>query len=362
MGGTMKGIILAGFVAGLLAGCSSVKVSDVSSDQQWTLKNGNGMEVRVAAYGARVTAIKVPDRDGNIADVVLGYDDIESYKTAFKKPYFGCVLGRNAGRIAKGRFSLDGEDYVLACNNGPNHNHGGVIGFDKVEWAATPMRNGVRFSYRSPDGEEGYPGNLDASVIYTLNEDNELKIDYRAVTDQATPVNLSNHTYFNLAGEGAPTVLDHELMIAAGSILEIDATSVPTGIKLPVAGTPFDFREAKPVGGDIGKKHEQLTFGSGYDHTFVITEGAAIAAELYDPTSGRLMQVITDQPGVQLYTANFLAGGLTGKSGQPYQRRSAVCLETQHFPDSPNKPDFPNTILRPGEVYATTTIYRFSVR
>ncbi|VGO20691.1 aldose epimerase family protein [Pontiella sulfatireligans] len=349
-------------LAGLLAGCSSATVSEPSSDGQYTLKNRNGMEVRLATYGARITSIKVPDRDGNFSDVVLGYDEIESYKTAFKKPYFGCVLGRNAGRIDKGHFSLDGVDYQLAVNNGPNHNHGGMIGFDKVEWAAESLKNGMRFSRRSPDGEEGYPGNLDVSVTYTLSDNNDLKIDYRATTDKATPVNLSNHSYFNLAGEGAQTVLDHELMIVAKSILEIDKTSVPTGIKLPVAGTPFDFRAAKAVGRDIGEGHEQLSYGSGYDHNFVLNDGSTIAAELYDPSSGRLMQVVTDQPGIQLYTANFLNGGLTGKSGRPYQRRSALCLETQHFPDSPNQPIFPNTILRPGEEYKTTTIYRFSVR
>ncbi|MFC1761093.1 aldose epimerase family protein [Planctomycetota bacterium] len=335
--GILLGLVLSLGVA--LVGCSSVKVSVLGSDQQWTLRNSNGMEVRVAAYGARVTSIKVPDRNGNVADVVLGYDHVESYKTAFKKPYFGCTLGRNAGRIAKGRFTLGGKDYVLTCNNGPNHNHGGTIGFDKVEWTAKPLKNGMRFSYCSKDGEEGYPGNLDVFVTYTLNDDNELKIDYRATTDEATPVNLSNHSYFNLAGEGSPTVLNHELMIAADSILEIDKTSVPTGNKLPVVGNPFDFREAKPVGRDIDKEHEQLVLGGGYDHNFMLNKESGIAAELYDPASGRLMQVVTDQPGIQLYTANFLKGGLTGKSGRSYQRRSALCLETQHFPDSPNKPE-----------------------
>jgi len=224
-------------LAGLLAGCSSVTVSELSLDGQCSLKNQAGMEVQLATCGARITSIKVPDRDGQFADVVLGYDEVESYKTAAKKPYFGCVLGRNAGRIANGRFSLDGVDYQLAVNNGPNHNHGGVVGFDKVDWAATPVKNGVRFSRRSPDGEEGYPGNLDVSVTYKLTDDNELKIDYRATTDQATPVNLSNHSYFNLAGEGFPTVLDHELMIHADAMTPIDNTSVPTGNILPVSGT-----------------------------------------------------------------------------------------------------------------------------
>jgi len=349
------------FVAGVLAGCSTVAVSEFGSDQQWTLKNRNGMEVRLAAYGARVTSIKVPDRDGNFADVVLGYDAVESYKTAVKKPYFGCVLGRNAGRIAKGKFTLDGVDYQLTVNNGPNHNHGGVIGFDKVDWNATPVENGVRFSRRSPDGEESYPGNLDVSVTYTLTDDNELKIDYRATTDKATPINLSNHSYFNLAGEGSPTVLDHVLMLNADAMTPIDATSVPTGAIVPVAGTPFDFRTAKPVGRDIDQDNEQLKNGSGYDHNFVLN-GNEVAATLYDPSSGRVMELLTDQPGVSLYTANFLKGTLVGKSGRPYAHRSALCLETQHFADSPNKPHFPSTILRPGEEYRTHTIYRFSVR
>ena len=346
---------------GLLAGCSTGTVSEFSSEGQCSLKNHNGMEVRLATYGARITSIKVPDREGQFADVVLGYDKIESYKTAAKKPYFGATLGRNAGRIAKGQFSLDGIDYKLACNNGPNHNHGGMIGFDKVEWAAEKIKNGVRFSRRSPDGEEGYLGNLDVAVTYTLTDENELQIDYCATTDKATPVNLSNHSYFNLAGEGSPTVLDHELNINADAMTPIDNTSVPTGAIVPVAGTPFDFRSSKPVGRDIDQENEQLKNGSGYDHNFVLTE-SGIAATLYDPASGRVMDVLTDQPGLSLYTANFLNGTLAGKSGRPYARRSALCLETQHFADSPNKPEFPSTILRPGEVYKTQTIYRFSVR
>lgn len=346
----------------LLAGCSTVRVSDFNGDQQYTLKNRNGMEVRVAAYGARITSIKVPDRDGNYADVVLGYNEIESYKTAVKKPYFGCTLGRSAGRIANGRFTLASTEYVLACNNGPNHNHGGVVGFDKVEWSAESLKNGVKFSYRSPDGEEGYPGNLDASVTYTLSDNNELKIEYRATTDKATPVNLSNHSYFNLTGEGSETVMNHELMITADSMTPIDDTSVPTGEIVPVAGTPFDFHQSKPVGRDIESKNEQLKYGSGYDHNFVLNSDAAVAATLYDPASGRFMEVLTDQPGIQLYTGNFLNGTLVGKSGRSYARRSALCLETQHFPDSPNKPNFPSTILSAADVYQTQTIYRFSIR
>ncbi len=333
-------------------------------DAQFNLKNAHGMEVRLASYGARVTSIKVPDRNGVMTDIVLGFDTVEPYRSSVKKPYLGVTLGRYAGRIANGRFTLDGVEHLLAKNNGPNHNHGGVTGFDKVVWEAKQLRNGVQFDYTSPDGEEGYPGTLKARVTYTLTDANELIIDYRATTDRATPVNLSNHTYFNLAGEGSDTVLDHELMIDAEEMLPIDKTSVPTGKITSVAGTPFDFRMSKPVGRDINQTNEQLANGSGYDHTFVLNpkKGAKKpAATLYEKTSGRKLVVFTDQPGLQLYTANFLDGSLNGKSGKPYLKRSSLCLETQHFPDSPNQPQFPNTILRPGETYQTRTIYQFSV-
>ena len=333
-------------------------------DAQFNLKNAHGMEVRLASYGARVTSIKVPDRNGVMTDIVLGFNTVEPYRSSVKKPYLGVTLGRYAGRIANGRFTLDGVEHLLAKNNGPNHNHGGVTGFDKVVWNAKQLRNGVQFDYTSPDGEEGYPGTLKARVTYTLTDANELIIDYRATTDRATPVNLSNHTYFNLAGEGSDTLLDHELMIDAEEMLPIDKTSVPTGKIASVAGTPFDFRMSKPVGRDINQTNEQLANGSGYDHTFVLNpkKGAKKpAATLYEKTSGRKLVVFTDQPGLQLYTANFLDGSLNGKSGKPYLKRSSLCLETQHFPDSPNQQQFPNTILRPGETYQTKTIYQFSV-
>ncbi len=334
-------------------------------DAQFDLKNASGMEVRLASYGARITSIKVPDRQGAMADVVLGFDTVEPYRTSVKKPYLGVTLGRYAGRIAKGRLTLDGVEHVLAQNSGPNHNHGGVTGFDKVVWDAKPVPSGVEFYYTSPDGEEGYPGNLDVTVTYTLTDLNELIIDYRATSDRATPVNLSNHSYFNLAGEDSETVLGHELKINAEGMLPIDKTSVPTGKIAPVAGTPFDFREPKPVGRDIDEPNELLAHGSGYDHTFVLNANTGgspqPAATLYEKNSGRMLQVFTDQPGLQLYTANFLDGSLIGKSGRPYLKRSAVCLETQHFPDSPNQLQFPNTILRPGEIYQTRTTYKFSV-
>ena len=333
-------------------------------DAQFDLKNAKGMEVRVAAFGARITSIKVPDRNGNFADVVLGFDTVEPYRSSPKKPYLGVTLGRYAGRIANGRFTLDGIEHVLAKNSGPNHNHGGIIGFDKVVWDAKQTGNSVAFSRTSPSGEEGYPGNLDVCVTYTLTAKNELIIDYWATTDRATPVNLSNHSYFNLAGEGSATVLLHDLKIHADAMLPIDKNSVPSGEIVPVANTPFDFRQPKPVGLDIDQPNEQLANGSGYDHTFVLNPQKADsvpAAILYEKTSGRMMRVFTDQPGLQLYTANFLDGSLTGKSGRPYARQSALCLETQHFPDSPNQSQFPNTILQPGETYQSRTTYQFTV-
>jgi aldose 1-epimerase len=323
------------------------------------------MQVRLASYGARITSIKVPDRQGAFADVVLGFDSVEPYRTSLKKPYLGVTLGRYAGRIAQGRFTLDGVGHVLTCNSGPNHNHGGVTGFDKVVWNAKQLRNGVQFDYTSPDGEEGYPGTLQVRVTYTLTDANEIIIDYRATTDRATPINLSNHSYFNLAGEGSESVLDHDLKINAERMLLIDKTSVPTGKTVPVADTPFDFRQPKRVGRDIDVDNKQLANGNGYDHTFVLNpgNGSALmpAATLYEKRSGRMLQVFTEEPGLQLYTANYLDGTLIGKTGRPYLKRSALCLETQHFPDSPNHPHFPNTILRPGESYKTRTIYQFSV-
>lgn len=362
----VAGAVFAGAWLGLPAGVAHAAVAPEVGPGQFELKNAHGMTVRLAAYGARVTAIVVPDRDGKLADVVLGHHDVESYKTSAKKPYLGVTLGRYAGRIAGGRFTLDGKEYQLSRNGGPNHGHGGVVGFDKVTWDAQRTADGVRFSYRSVDGEEGYPGNLEVTVLYTLTNDNALVIDYRATTDRATPVNLSHHSYFNLAGEGTESVLDHQLMVAAEATLQIDEHSIPTGRLAPVAGTAFDFRSPRRIGERINDQEQQLIFGKGYDHTFVLNHASAkqptLAATLYEPTSGRLLEVMTQEPGVQVYTANFLDGSLVGKSGRPYLKRSAICLEAQHFPDSPNKPNFPSTILRPGEVYQTRTLYRFSTR
>lgn len=345
---------------------AEVKVADFDSIEVFTLTNSNSMVVKATNYGAIVTTIEVPDRDGKLADVTLGYDDVSSYMNAVDKPYFGAVVGRYGNRIAKGKFTLDGIEYTLALNNGPNSLHGGIIGFDKVVWDAEIMGdNGVKFSYVAKDMEEGYPGNLELSVTYTLTDDNELVIDYHATTDKATPVNLTQHAYFNLKGEGEGDILDHELMINALRYTPVDATLIPTGELAPVDGTPFDFREAKKIGRDIDQTNEQLKFGGGYDHNWVLNrkkgEGELeLAARVVEPTSGRVLEVLTTEPGVQFYCGNFLKGDLKGKSGRPYDYRGGFVLETQHFPDSPNQPSFPNTILKPGESYDSQTIWKFS--
>ena len=356
---------LLGMVA--CCGCVSpgIKVSDFSSIKEYTLVNKNGMEVRLTNYGARITAIKVADRDGNLADVVLGHDSVEKYINAQDRPYFGCIVGRYGNRIAKGRFTLDGTEYVLATNNGENHLHGGNIGFDKRVWDAATSDGSVIFTMKAYDGEEGYPGNLDVKVTYTLTDDNELKISYLATTDKATPVNLTNHAYFNLAGEGNGTILDHELMINADSFTPVDEGLIPTGEFRPVKGTPFDFTTPKAIGRDIKQQNTQLEYGKGYDHNFVLNKGAGemtLAAVLYEPGSGRVMETYTREPGVQFYCGNFLNGCLTGKSGKVYPFRGGLCLETQHYPDSPNQKNFPSTILKPGEKYETVTVYKFSVK
>ena len=332
----------------------------------YTLTNANGVVLRAIDYGGIVTSLMVPDRAGTMADIVLGYDDLAGYlKTT---PYFGAIVGRYGNRIAKGKFSLDGATHTLAVNNGLNALHGGLVGFDKVRWSAAPFDSasgvGVVFTYRSRDGEEGYPGNLDVTVRYTLTDANEFAIDYRAVTDKATPVNLTQHTYFNLAGDGGGPVLDHLVTLDADAITPVDSTLIPTGTKLPVTGTPFDFTTPTTIGARIGEAHPQLVYAGGYDHNFVLTrtgEGLSHAARVVEPTSGRTLDVATTEPGVQFYTGNFLDGSITGKSGHVYARRTGFCLETQHFPDSPNQPTFPSTILRPGGTYTSRTVYTFGV-
>jgi aldose 1-epimerase len=334
---------------------------------RYTLENANGLQVNLIDFGGIITHVYAPDRDGKLADVVLGFDSLSGYEG--ENPYFGALIGRYGNRIDEGSFTLDGQTYTLATNNGPNHLHGGDIGFNKKVWSAEMLeedeRVGVRLNGVSPDGEEGYPGNLNVTVDYWLDNDDQLTLDYRATTDAATPVNLTNHTYFNLAGAGSGTILDHELMIDAKAFTSVDETLIPNGELRPVAGTPFDFTEPTPIGERIDADNEQLTFGGGYDHNFVLDrEGSGLQriATVYEPTSGRTLEVETTEPGVQFYTGNFLDGSNVGKGGTPYAYRTGFCLETQHFPDSPNQDDFPSTILRPGETYNSTTVYRFGTR
>jgi len=333
-------------------------MDDGRSVQLFTLTNENGMEVSITNYGGIVTSIKVPDKDGNIEDVVLGFDDLEKYKSGH--PFFGAITGRYANRIANGQFELNGETYQLATNDGENHLHGGNEGFDKKLWDAevNEEENSVTLSYLSPDGEEGYPGNLDVDVTYTLTEENELQIDYRATTDKATVVNLTNHSYFNLSGDPSQGILDHLLTIHADRYTPVDEGLIPTGELAPVDGTAFDFTDPETVGARIE------SIPPGYDHNYVLNDpnsGIRKIAALEHEESGRIMEVYTDQPGVQLYTGNFLDGSITGHHGVPIEQYAALCLETQTFPDSPNKPDFPSPVLNPGETYETTTVYQFKV-
>lgn len=331
----------------------------------YTLTN-DSLVVQLINYGGIITHLFAPDRNGARADVVLGFDDPRQYQ--FKNPYFGAIIGRYGNRIAGGRFTLDGKVYTLATNNGPNALHGGVDGFNRRLWRADTFQRGdtlgVHLDYRSSNTEEGYPGNLLARVTYGL-VGSELVIGYRATTDAPTPVNLTNHTYFNLSGQPGTTVLDHEIRIRASHYTPVDSTLIPTGEIAPVAGTPFDFTRPKTIGKDIGQDHEQLRFGGGYDHNFVLDRsgpGLMEVATVHEPNSGRTLTVLTQEPGVQFYTGNFLDGTLVGKGGQVYGHRTGFCLETQHFPDSPNHPNFPTTILRPGQTYSTKTVYRFASR
>ena len=341
------------------------KTADGEAVDIYTLVNRNGLKAKIMTYGALVTELHVPDRNGQLGDVVLGFDNLDGYLKGH--PYFGCTTGRYANRIARGEFVLHGNKYKLATNNGPNHLHGGVKGFDKRVWKAEVLPGyrgpAVKFTYRSADGEEGYPGNLDVAVTYTLTDDNELIIDYLATTDKATVINLTNHSYFNLAGAGNGEVLDHQLMINADRYNVVDATSIPTGELRKVAGGEMDFR----VGKDLRKDFAKLTGEpGGYDHNYVLNQPKAgelvLAAELHDQRSGRLMKIFTTEPGIQLYTGNYLDGTLTGKGGKVYRKNYAVCLETQHFPDSPNQPTFPSTALYPGQKYATKTIHKFTTK
>lgn len=345
------------------------KMPDGTKVSQYTLINANNMKVSLLDYGATVKEILIPDRNGKFTNVSLGFSNLDDYRA--KSPYFGCTTGRYANRIAHGKFTLDGKEYQLATNNGPNHLHGGEVGFDKVVWDTKikEVGTGVVFSMKSPDGNEGYPGNLVSVVTYTLSDDNELIIEYSAKTDKPTVLNLTNHTYFNLAGEGDPTILDHKLTIYADKFVATDETNIPVSIE-NVSGTPFDFTKSFVIGDRINQNNEQLKFGKGYDHTWVIRGSKSShgdlkhAATLYDPASGRKMDIFTDQPGIQFYSGNYLDGSYEGQSGKTYPLRSGLCLETQVFPDSPNHQEqegWKSCVLRPGQEYIHKTVHKFSV-
>jgi aldose 1-epimerase len=329
--------------------------------EEYTLSSGNGVTTSIITWGGIIRTLLVPDRQGRIEDIVLGFDALEPYED--RHPYFGTITGRFANRIARGKFSLDGKDYTLAINNGPNHLHGGLDGFDRVVWKARSERTAdyarVTLSYTSPDGDEGYPGELNTDVTYTLTKENTLRIDYKATTTKPTPINLTNHSYFNLAGHSSGDILSQQLMINADNIVPVDENLIPTGSLAPVKGTAFDFTSSHAIGDRISE------VGIGYDHTFVITPegpGLKVAARVCETASGRVLEVQTTEPGVQLYTGNYLDGTQIGKGGSRYAKHGGFCLETQHFPDSVHQPQFPSTILRPGEVYQQATILKFSAQ
>ncbi|MCI0522079.1 MAG: galactose mutarotase [Bacteroidales bacterium] len=330
----------------------------------YTMTNKKGDVIKLTNYGATIVAITVPDRNGNRDNVTFGYDSFGGYEKGDLS--FGKVVGQYANRIAKGKFSIDSVEYSLSLNNGPNALHGGNTGWHSRVWDAQVLKNtdfpAVRFTYNKPDMEEGYPGNIVAEVVYTWTDDNEIIMDYKVTTDRKTVLNITNHAYFNLHGAGNGDILDHEVMIKASAFTPVDSTLIPTGELRPVEGTPFDFRTPHPIGERIGDTYDQLILGGGYDHNFVLDNAEEVDAVVYDPSTGRVLEVITDQPGVQLYTGNFLDGTQTGTGGKIYNYRSGFCLETQHFPDSPNQPAFPSVILTPEEPFLSSTIYRFSVK
>lgn len=361
--------------AALVTGACSQKTAETNDPlitpmqspyQLLFLKNSNGVKMQVTTLGARVMNLWVPDQSGTLVDVVLGFDNPEEYLGS-SEPFFGTAIGRYGNRIAKGKFELDGKTYSLPINNGQNTLHGGPGGFHNVNWTVVESDDShIVFYYVSKDGEEGFPGNLSVKMTYFLTAENEFKITYEAETDQATPINLTHHSFFNLNGEGVGDVLDHELQLVASKYTPVDSTLIPFGTNDPVAGTPMDFTQAKPIGRDISQITEQLTFGGGFDHNWVLDkkkEGELeLAAKVFAPQTGIGMDVWTTEPGIQFYSGNFLDGTIKGKGGKPYNFRAAFCLETQHFPDSPNQPAFPSTILRPGEKYNQTCVYKFSVK
>jgi aldose 1-epimerase len=359
-----------------LAGCASTSSAPIQVSRKpfgkmpdgrdvylFSLRNSKGAEALISNYGGIVTSLKMPDRNGNYGDVVLGYDNLPDYLK--ESPFFGALIGRYGNRIARGKFTLDGQQYTLATNNYPNALHGGNKGFDKVLWEPTiltgPDGASLKLTYLSKDGEEGYPGNLSVTVVYTLTEDNALKVDYTATTDKDTVLNLTQHSYFNLAGQDS--ILNHVVMIPADKFTPVDSTLIPIGELRPVDGTPFDFRTPTAIGARINQDDEQLKFGKGYDHNWVINKPMGqfgLMARVTEPTTGRVLEVMSDQPGLQFYSGNFLDGTLKGKGGWVYQFRAAFCMEPQHYPDSPNQPQFPSVVLKPGQVYRNTIVYKFS--
>ena len=341
-------------------------MADGQAVEEYTLTNPHGMEVKIITYGGIITSIRVPDRNGTMANVALGFASLEAYLR--KNPFFGAITGRYANRIAKGKFTLNGTDYQLPINDGPNALHGGLKGFDKRVWSAEEVEAGkvLRLSYVSEDGEEGYPGKLEATVTYTLTDENEIRIDYHAVTDAPTIINLTNHSYFNLAGEGTSSIHDHILTLNADRYTPVNETLIPTGELAPVTGTPFDFRLPTVIEAGQRSNHPQIVRARGYDHNFVLNRddlndsSLILAARVYEPVHGRVMEVYTTEPGIQFYAGNFVDATLVGSSGRIYRQSDGLALETQHFPDSPNQPDFPSTVLNPDETYQTTTIYKFT--
>ena len=354
-----------GAVAGSVEKASYGTTKDGEQVDIYTMKNDNGMIVKFLSYGGIITEMDVPDRSGQNGDAVLGFNNLADYET--KSPYFGAIIGRYANRIGGAKFTLDGVEYKLPANDGPNSLHGGDKGFDKRVWAVKPVQAGAgsaaaELTYVSKDGEEGYPGNLTVHVTYTLTNANEFRMDYEATTDKPTVINLTNHAYFNLAGNGSGSIEGQLMMINADRYTPIDSTLIPTGELAPVAGTPFDFRYATPIGARIRSGDEQLVYARGYDHNFVLNRtgnGLELAARAYDPETGRILEVLTTEPGIQFYTGNFLDSTLLGSAGKQYRQTDAFTLETQHFPNSPNKPNFPSTVLRPGETFKSTTVYKF---
>ena len=334
----------------------------------YTLRNANGVTAKITNYGGIVASLTAPDRNGKFADIVLGYDNLAGYIN--KTPYFGCIVGRYGNRIAKGKFTLDGQTYCLVTNNGPNALHGGIVGFDKVLWKARPFESAtgpaLELCYVSKDGEEGYPGTLSVKAVYTLTADNGLRLDYTATTDKATVVNLTQHSYFNLAGQGSGDILGHQVVINADAFTPVDSTLITTGEIRPVSGTPFDFTKPHAIGERVNQPDAQLKFGGGYDHNWILNRGfdkqLSLAATVTEPKSGRVLEVWTTEPGLQFYCGNFLDGSITGKSGKVYQHRYAFCMEPQHYPDSPNKALFPSVVLRPGDTYTHTLIYKLTVK